>query len=92
MRKQIFPISFEVIQKHKYLYFFLSDIFMGVVTWLIKRLLFMPEPLTTMSSFLELFMLLWFFYPASFYIYESVKKKYEKRLCLNNEQTKDLKK
>jgi hypothetical protein len=88
MRKPIFPIPFEVIRKHKYLYFILGDIFMGVFTWLTNKLLLTPEPLFTTSSYLSLFISLWIFYPAIFYMYEYAKRKHERKLYADNEPTK----
>ena len=89
MKKQIFPIPFEVIQKYKYLYFILGDIFMGGGAWLLSGLLLKPETLFTRTSFYELFVLLWFCYPALFFMYEYAKKKHEKKSCSNKKCTKD---
>jgi hypothetical protein len=80
MRKPIFPIPFEVMRKYKYLCFILTDIFMGVGTWLLKGLLFNPKPLLTTSGFLDLFVSLWFFYLFSFYMYEYAKRKNKKQM------------
>ena len=93
MKRINFPIPFRVIQKYKYLYFILTDIFMGVgiwlFMWLFNRLFSEPEPLFTTSSFLSLFIYLWFFYFCAFFMYEYAKKKHEKKSYSEDKHTKN---
>ena len=62
---------------------------MGGGAWLLKGLLLNPDVLFTKTSLYELFVLLWFCYPASFFLYEYAKKKHKKKLYSNKEYTKD---
>jgi len=60
---------------HKYLFFILADIIIGAGGWLLSGLFFNPKPLLTASSIHELFIILWFCYPATFFIYEYTRKR-----------------
>jgi hypothetical protein len=63
------------IERHKYLFFFCMDLVMGLMTWLLTNLVFDPKPLISSRSFIQLFITLWLFYPAVFFMYEQMRAK-----------------
>jgi hypothetical protein len=51
------------------------DLGMGLTAWLLTNLVFDPRPLMSSRSLLQLFITLWLFYPAVFFMYEQMKAK-----------------
>ncbi|MDR1345103.1 MAG: hypothetical protein LBK03_00170 [Bacteroidales bacterium] len=73
LRSSLFTLA--QIERHKYLWFFCMDLGMGLTAWLLTNLVFDPRPLMSSRSLLQLFITLWLFYPAVFFMYEQMKAK-----------------
>jgi hypothetical protein len=76
-RKPLIP--FSKIQQHKYLFFVLYDLWMGVVTWLLYETFFTSRPLFSLRSLFYLVLLLWGHCFVAVFIYEKMRKRHENK-------------
>ena len=66
---------YDYIINNRYVFYVVDDTLTAVLTWLIYAILFKREYLSFQGEGVTfLFILLWIFYPCTFYLYELHKK------------------